>query len=99
MLLSLGRRAAVETIGTAFLLAAIVGSGVMGDQLASGNVAVALLANTIATASALLALIDTFAGIRPVDVPIFLLGQIAGLSLAVALLHWLLPRAIEQGLS
>lgn len=223
VLLSLGRRAAVEAIGTAFLLAAIVGSGVMGDTLASGNVAVALLANSIATALALLALIvtlgplsgahfnpwvswvawfggdltagearaytaaqcagavtgvlaahamfglpwlafstharpglgqgvaeavatgglllvigigarvrpqrvpvavaayiasaywftsstsfanpavtvarsltDTFAGIRPADVPMFLAGQVAGLTAAVVFLRWLLPRAIEE---
>jgi len=59
--LSLARRAAAEGVGTAFLLAAIVGSGVMGERLASGNVAIALLANTLATASALVALIVMFA--------------------------------------
>jgi len=59
MLLTLGRRAAVEALGTAFLLAAIVGSGIMADSLASGNVAIALLANTIATATMLFVLIAT----------------------------------------
>jgi glycerol uptake facilitator-like aquaporin len=54
------RRAAVEALGTAFLLAAVVGSGIMGERLAGGNVAVALLANTLATAAALTALILTF---------------------------------------
>jgi glycerol uptake facilitator-like aquaporin len=54
------RRAAAEAVGTAFLLAAVVGSGIMGDRLAGGNVAIALLANTIATAAALVALILTF---------------------------------------
>ena len=54
------RRAAAEAVGTAFLLAAVVGSGIMGDRLAGGNVAIALLANTIATAAALTALILTF---------------------------------------
>jgi glycerol uptake facilitator-like aquaporin len=49
-----------EFIGTALLLAAVVGSGIMGEHLAGGNVAVALLANTIATAAALVALILTF---------------------------------------
>jgi glycerol uptake facilitator-like aquaporin len=39
-----------EFLGTAFLLAAVVGSGIMGAQLAGGNVAIALLANTLATA-------------------------------------------------
>jgi glycerol uptake facilitator-like aquaporin len=54
------RRAAAEAIGTLFLLAAVVGSGIMGDRLAGGNVAIALLANTIATGAALVALILTF---------------------------------------
>jgi glycerol uptake facilitator-like aquaporin len=54
------RRAVAEAIGTAFLLAAVVGSGIMGDRLAGGNVALALLANTIATGAALVALILTF---------------------------------------
>ena len=49
-----------ELIGTAFLLAAVVGSGIMGDQLAGGNVAIALLANTLATGAALITLILTF---------------------------------------
>ena len=54
------RRAVAEFIGTAFLLAAIVGSGIMGDRLSSGNAAIALLANSIATGAALLVLILTF---------------------------------------
>lgn len=56
----LARRCAAEFLGTALLLAAVVGSGIMGDKLAGGNVAVALLANTIATGAALVALILTF---------------------------------------
>jgi glycerol uptake facilitator-like aquaporin len=56
----LGRRAVAEGIGTALLLATVIGSGIMGDKLASGNVAIALLANTIATGTALVALILTF---------------------------------------
>jgi glycerol uptake facilitator-like aquaporin len=54
---SLGRRLAAESVGTAMLLAAVVGSGIMGERLAAGNVAVALLANTLATGAALVALI------------------------------------------
>jgi glycerol uptake facilitator-like aquaporin len=54
------RRLAAEGIGTAFLLAAVVGSGIMGERLAGGNVAIALLANTAATGAALVALISTF---------------------------------------
>ena len=57
------RKAAAEFIGTALLVAAVIGSGIMGEQLAGGNVAVALLANTIATGAALVALILTFGSI------------------------------------
>jgi len=57
---TLGRRAAAEAVGTAFLLAAVVGSGIMGETLAAGNVAIALLANSVATGSALVALILVF---------------------------------------
>jgi len=53
------RRAVAEALGTAFLLAAVVGSGIMGERLAAGNVAIALLANTIATGATLVALILT----------------------------------------
>ncbi len=49
-----------EFLGTAMLLAAVVGSGIMGERLAGGSVAVALLANSIATGAALVALILTF---------------------------------------
>jgi len=56
----LARRSVAEAIGTAMLLAAVVGSGIMGERLAGGNVAIALLANTIATGAALVALILTF---------------------------------------
>src|SRR5277367_2199268 len=56
----LPRRAAAEALGTALLLATVVGSGIMGEQLAGGNVAIALLANTIATGAGLVALILTF---------------------------------------
>jgi glycerol uptake facilitator-like aquaporin len=55
--LSLGRRAAAEALGTGLLVAAVVGSGIMGERLAGGNVGLALLANTAATGAALLALI------------------------------------------
>src|ERR1700678_254725 len=57
---SLARRVAAEFIGTLFLVAAVVGSGIMGERLAAGNVAIALLANTIATGAALVALILAF---------------------------------------
>jgi glycerol uptake facilitator-like aquaporin len=54
------RRIVAEALGTALLLATVVGSGIMGERLAGGNVAVALLANTLATGAALVALILTF---------------------------------------
>jgi glycerol uptake facilitator-like aquaporin len=57
---SLLRRAVAEFVGTLFLLATVVGSGVMAEKLAAGNVALALLANTIATGAAIVALILTF---------------------------------------
>ena len=55
------RSAAAEAVGTALLLAAVVGSGIMGEQLAEGNAALALLANSLATGFALIALIVAFA--------------------------------------
>jgi glycerol uptake facilitator-like aquaporin len=54
------KKATSEAVGTAFLLATIVGSGIMGERLAGGNVAIALLANTLATGAGLVALILTF---------------------------------------
>jgi glycerol uptake facilitator-like aquaporin len=60
---NLSARVVAEFLGTAFLLAAVVGSGVMAERLASGNLAIALLANTLATGAALVALILTFATI------------------------------------
>ncbi len=54
------RRLVAELAGTAFLLAAVVGSGIMGERLSGGNIAIALLANTLATGAALVALILTF---------------------------------------
>lgn len=55
--MSLARRASAEGIGTMFLLVAIVGSGIMAERLAAGNMAVALLANSLATGGALVALL------------------------------------------
>ena len=60
MRFSLLARMTAEFVGTAFLLMAVVGSGIMGERLSGGNVAIALLANTIATGAALVALILTF---------------------------------------
>jgi len=57
---NLPQRLVCEALGTALLLAAVVGSGIMGDRLAGGNVAVALLANTLATGAMLVTIILTF---------------------------------------
>jgi glycerol uptake facilitator-like aquaporin len=57
---SLARRLVAEGLGTSFLLIAVVGSGIMADRLFSGNTGLALLANSIATGAALVALIVTF---------------------------------------
>lgn len=58
--MTLDRRLVAEALGTAFLLAVVVGSGIMGERLANGSVGLALLANTLATGAGLLALILTF---------------------------------------
>ncbi len=103
---TLSRRFASEAIGTAVLLTAVVGSGIMGERLSGGNVAVALLANSLATGGALLALILTFGaisgahfnpavtladavlgGLRWRDVVPYLLAQIVGAYVGVAVAH------------
>lgn len=56
----LGRRLAAEGLGTAMLLAVVIGSGIMGDRLSGGNVALALLGNTLATGAGLVVLISIF---------------------------------------
>ena len=60
---SLARRCTAEAIGTALLLATVVGSGIMAERLCGGNVAIALLANTIATGAGLVALILAFGSV------------------------------------
>src|SRR5579871_6448920 len=60
---TLTRRLAAEFLGTCFLVAAVVGSGIMGERLSAGNIALALLCNTVATGAALVALILTFGSI------------------------------------
>lgn len=77
------RRAASEGLGTAFLLMAVVGSGIMAERLSAGNVAIALLANAVATGAALAALILTF-------------GPISGAHLNPAVT---LAAAVENGIS
>jgi glycerol uptake facilitator-like aquaporin len=57
---SLSRRLSAEAVGTGFLLATVVGSGIMGERLAGGSVGLALLANSLATGAALVALVLAF---------------------------------------
>lgn len=80
---SLPRRLAAEFLGTGFLVAAVVGSGIMGERLSGGNVAIALLANTIATGAVLVVLILTF-------------GPISGAHLNPAVT---LADAVERGIA
>jgi len=61
--MTLPRRLVAELLGTALLLAAVVGSGIMGERLCGGNVAIALLANTRATGATLVTLIFTFGAV------------------------------------
>lgn len=101
--MNLLRRAAAEGLGTAFLLAAIVGSGIMAERLAAGNGAIALLANSIATGCALVCLIaalgpvsgahfnpavtlaDAMEGGLPwSDVPVYVVSQLVGAVAGVA---------------
>lgn len=58
--MNLARRLTAEALGTAFLLAIVIGSGIMGERLAGGNVAIALLGNTLATGAGLVVLILVF---------------------------------------
>jgi glycerol uptake facilitator-like aquaporin len=81
--MTISRRVTAEFFGTAFLVAAVIGSGIMAERLSAGNVAIALLANTIATGAALVALILTF-------------GPISGAHLNPAVT---LSFALERGIS
>jgi len=61
--MTLTKKFVAELVGTAMLLASVVGSGIMAERLAGGNIAVALLANSIATGAALVAIILSFGGV------------------------------------
>jgi glycerol uptake facilitator-like aquaporin len=81
---SLARRSVAEAVGSGLLLATVVGSGIMGDRLSGGNVAIALLANTMATGAALVALILTFGPISGAHFnPVVTLGAASERSLGV----------------
>ena len=86
---STGRRLAGEALGTALLLAIVIGSGIMGERLAGGNVAIALLGNTIATGAGLVVLITIFgplsgAHFNPAVTLVFALRREIGWALAMA---------------
>jgi glycerol uptake facilitator-like aquaporin len=106
MRIDLIRRSTAETVGTALLLAAVVGSGIMGDRLSGGNVGIALLANTVSTGAALVALILAIGpisgahfnpavtvvdawqkGIAWPDVPPVIVAQVIGAFAGVAAAH------------
>ena len=60
VVIGLKRKVLAELVGTALLLAVVIGSGIMAERLAGGNVAIALLANTLATVGGLYVLIEVF---------------------------------------
>ena len=83
------RRLAAEALGTALLLAVVVGSGIMGERLAGGNVAIALLGNTLATGAGLVVLITVFGPIsgahfNPAVTLVMALRREIGVRLALA---------------
>jgi glycerol uptake facilitator-like aquaporin len=83
------RRLVAEALGSALLLAVVIGSGIMGERLAGGNVAVALMGNTLATGAGLIVLIAVFGPIsgahfNPVVTLAFALKQKIGPWIALA---------------
>jgi glycerol uptake facilitator-like aquaporin len=112
----LSRRVVAEACGTAMLLVAVVGSGIMAERLSGGNVALALLANSLATGGALLALILAFGPISGAhfnpavtvadasqgglpwrEVPAYLLAQVLGAFLGVAMAHGMFELPVFAG--
>lgn len=112
---SLSQRLLAEFAGTALLLATVIGSGVMGEALSGGNVAVALLANTLATGAILVVLITmlgpvsgahfnpavttVFAVRRDIELPAaaaYILAQTAGAIAGVLLAHAMFDLPILQ---
>lgn len=107
---SLPRRLAAEGVGSALLLATVVGSGIMGEKLSGGNAALALIVNSLATGAALVALILTFetAHLNPLvtvvsaarretargEVPSLLLVQVAGAFAGVALANLMFDKPV-----
>jgi glycerol uptake facilitator-like aquaporin len=86
---SFARRLVAEALGTALLLAIVIGSGIMGERLAGGNVAIALLGNTLATGAGLVVLITIFGPIsgahfNPAVTAAFALRREIGWGVAIA---------------
>src|SRR5947208_438191 len=100
--MTLARRLASEGIGTALLLAAVVGSGIMGERFSVGGYMPCGYWFTASTSLAMLAVAlarsfsNTFAGIRPADAPGFIVAQRAGVFAAAILFRWLVP--VRRGL-
>lgn len=107
--MNLARRVAVEAIGTALLLAVVVGSGIMGERLAGGQTALALLANSLATGAALASLILAFgpisgahfnplvtlvAGLGRRDAACYVGAQVAGALVGVMAAHLMFDEAL-----
>jgi glycerol uptake facilitator-like aquaporin len=99
------RRYVAECFGTAALLCAVIGSGIMGENLSGGNVAVALLANTLATVFALFVLIEVFGPISgahfnpAVSLAMWLTGQLSGRDFLAYVLVQLLGAALGAWLA
>lgn len=83
---TLGQRLGAEFLGTAVLLATVIGSGIMGAKLSAGNDALALLGNTLLTGAILVVLITVFG---PVSGAHFIAAQLAGAVLAMLVAGWL----------
>ena len=86
---TLGHRLAAEALGTALLLAIVVGSGIMAERLSGGNTAIALLGNTLATGAGLVVLITIFgplsgAHFNPAVTLVFAMRREIGLGVALA---------------
>ena len=104
---TLERRLVSECLGTALLLAAVVGSGIMGERPSAVAFAVGAyitaaywftastsFANPAVTLGR--AVTDRFAGIRPADVPAYLVAQIFGAAADTAVFHWLAPSLVQE---
>lgn len=95
------QKLAAEALGSALLLAAVVGSGIMGEQLAAGSAAIALLANTAATGAMLFVLVTIFAPIsgahfNPAVSAAYIAVQVIGAVAGVAAAHAMFEMPIAQ---